>query len=123
MADARARHADTLDDELDHQRFADAVERCVDKGVTERPPVDGVSYAAFGVHYPRGAVLVAMAIAHRAGERFVVDLTRENISVGAASGILKRYRVERIVCDDDVDDTPLAHAVAGVIDLLRRRPS
>ncbi len=113
--------ADVLDDELEHQRFVDAVERCVDKGVTERKPVDGVSYAAFGVHYPGVAVLVAMAIGHLDGEMRVIDLTRENISVGAASGVLKRYRIEKIVCSDDVDDTPIAHAVAGVCWLLGQR--
>jgi hypothetical protein len=101
--------------------LVDAVESCVDKGVTERAPGDGVSYAAFGVHYPRGTVLLAMAIGHLDGEMRVIDLTREDIDIEAASSILKRYRVPKIVCSDDVDDTPLAHAVAGVCWLLGQR--
>lgn len=113
--------SDALDGMLDHQRFVDAVESCVDKGVKERAPVDGVSYAAFGVHYPHGTVLLAMAIGHLDGEMRVIDLTREDIDIEEASSILKRYRVEKIVCADDVDDTPLAHAVAGVCWLLGQR--
>jgi hypothetical protein len=112
---------DDLDDMLNHQRFVDAVESCVDRGVKERLPVDGVSYAAFGVHYPHGTVLLAMAVGHLDGEMRVIDLTREDISVEAASDILKRYRIEAIVGSDDVDDTPVAHAIAGVCWLLGQR--
>jgi hypothetical protein len=110
-----------LDDMIDRQQFMDKVERCVDKGVKERAPVDSVSYAAFGVHYPRGTVLLAMAIGHLDGELRVIDLIREDIGVEEACSILERYRIDTIVGSDDVDDTPVAHAVAGVISVLGRQ--
>jgi hypothetical protein len=110
----------TLDDVLDRQRAADALGRCTDKGVTERPPVAGFSYAAFAVH-PRSENLLALAIAHRAGEKFVVDLVREEISVAAASAILKCYGVSEVAGAEDVYGLPLAQAVMGVVSVLGRQ--
>ena len=63
-----------LDEFLDRQKSADAVQHCVDKGVTERAPVVGVSYAAFAVHSPQPGNLLGLAVAHRRGARVVVDL-------------------------------------------------
>jgi len=101
--------------------FADAIERCVDKGVTERAPVAGVSYAAFAVHPRRPGNLLGLAIGHCAGEKVVVDVVREDISVDDTCAILKRYGVSEITgAEGDVHDA-LAHAVAGVISVLTRQ--
>jgi hypothetical protein len=89
--------------------------------VTERPPVAGVSYAAFAVHPRHPGNLRGFAIGHRVGEKFVLALVHGDISVETASAILKRYGVSKITCSDDVDETPLALAVAGVFGVLRRK--
>jgi len=47
----------TLDDMLAKQRVADALERCTDKGVTERPPAPGQTYFGFAVHMRLGLAL------------------------------------------------------------------
>ena len=58
--------------------MTDVIDVAVDNGVAERPPLAGRAYAAFCVHPPRPGP-VALAIAHREGEMFVVDLVRERI--------------------------------------------
>jgi hypothetical protein len=103
---------------LDHQRWRDAVEACVDKGVTERPPVVGVSYAAFAVHPPEPGNLLALAVAHRGGHKYIVDVVKDDISVVDAAAVLKRYGVSRVTGDVGDESDALAHAVAGVIHLL-----
>jgi hypothetical protein len=97
------------------------LDRSVDKGDgTERPPLPGVSYAAFAVHPPRPGKLLAMALAHRAGEKFVVDLVRADITVAEAVGVLQRYGVSRVTGAVGDEDDAQAHAVAGVVFELQR---
>ena len=74
-----------LDEFLDRQKFADAVAHCTDKGVTERPPVAGVSYTAFAVHPPQPGNLLGLAVAHRDGGKVVVDLVKGGIGLAEAS--------------------------------------
>jgi hypothetical protein len=50
----------SIDAILDRQHWIDVIERCTDKGVTERPPVAGKSYAAFAVHPPHPGNLLAL---------------------------------------------------------------
>ena len=57
--------SDNTDRFLDHHRWVDAVEACIDKGVVERPPIAGKTYVAFVVHPPDPGNLLALAIAHR----------------------------------------------------------
>jgi hypothetical protein len=104
-----------LDEFLDRQKAADAVGRCVDKGVTECAPVAGVSYAAFAVHPSQPGNLLGLAVAHHAGGKFVVDLVRADISVADAAVVLKRYGISQVsgAAGDAAD--ALVHAVAGVI--------
>ncbi len=108
-----------LDDFLDRQRFADVIEQCTDKGVTERPPVEGVSYAAFVVHPPRPGNLFGLAIAHRAGEKFIVDVVKGDISITDAAPVLKRYGISTVTGAVGDEADALAHAVAGVLSELR----
>ena len=108
----------SLDDFLDRQRFADAVERCVTKGVKERPPIAGVKYVAFAVHPPHPGNLLGFAIAHR-GEKFVVDLVKADISVADASAIMDRYGISRVAAAVGEEADALAHAVAGAVYELR----
>jgi hypothetical protein len=51
-----------IDEMLDHQDWADKVMASVSKGVTERPPVAGVKYKAFGVLPPEPGNLLGFAI-------------------------------------------------------------
>jgi len=110
----------SLDDFLDRQRFADAIERCVDKGVTERPPVEGIAYAGFVVHPPHPGNLRSLAIAHRGGDKLILDVIRENISVADASVVLKRYRISKVTGSEGEEADALAHATCGAFSLLTR---
>jgi hypothetical protein len=78
--------------------FAAALESGVDKGVAERPPVEGYHYAPFAVHPPNPSdVMLGFAIAHREGEQFVLDLVRENLRISECAGYeaLRHYRSDR----------------------------
>ena len=99
---------------------------CIDHGVTERPPVAGQSYAAFAVHpriYTQGINLVVLAIGHRRGEKFIIDLVRDGLTVPQACDLLKAYGIDTVTGADDEGDSSvnLAHAVAGVISVLQER--
>ena len=62
---------DPLKDFLDaRQRRVAEIERCVDKGVIERPPIQGIKYEAFVVHPRLPGNLLALAIAHRSDDLF-----------------------------------------------------
>lgn len=113
--------SDLLSEFLDDrtQRKA-AIEACVTKGVTERLPIDGVTYAAFVVHTPVPGNLLALAIAHRA-DKFIIDVIREDISVPDASAVMKRYRISEVTGANGDKSDALVHAVAGVVSVLRDR--
>lgn len=101
--------------------MTDVIDVAVDNGVAERPPLAGRAYAAFCVHPPRPGP-VALAIAHREGEMFVVDLVRERIDIVDAAPILRRYGITKITgAESEGDGRDLAHATMGVIALLQRR--
>jgi hypothetical protein len=108
-----------LDRFLDRQRWADTIDACTDKGVKERPPVAGISYAAFVVHPPHPGNLLALAIAHRGGDKFIVDVVKDDISVADSVAVLGRYGISQVTGDVGNEADALAHAVAGVINLLR----
>jgi hypothetical protein len=102
--------------------FDKMIEACVDHGVTERPPMPGQRYAGFAVH-PRKPVPVVLAIAHQDGERFVIDLLRDGLTIEQAANLLKAYGIYTVTGADDEGDsrTSHAHAVAGVIGVLQER--
>jgi hypothetical protein len=95
------------------------IEACVTRGVTERPPVPGQSYTDFVVH-PRKPGPPALAIGHRHGERFF-DLVRDGLTVQQAADLLKAYRIDTVTgADDESDDSvSAAHAVCGVVSVLK----
>jgi hypothetical protein len=109
-----------LDEFLDRQKFADAVERCIDKGVTERPPVKGIAYAAFAVHPQRPGNLLGLAVAHRDGGMVIVDLVKGDIGFAEAAAVLESYGVTRAAAAVGDEADALAHAVAGVVHELQR---
>lgn len=111
--------SDNTDRFLDHHRWVDAVERCIDKGVVERPPIAGKTYVVFVVHPPEPGNVLGMAIAHREGEKFVIDVVKEDISVAECATVSKRYNVSKVTgaCGDASD--ALVHAAAGAVELLR----
>jgi hypothetical protein len=108
-----------LDDMLDRMRWIDAVESCVDKGVTERPPQAGMVYAAFAVHPPCPGKLLALAIGHRAGGKVIVDVVKDDLDVSELVALLKRYDVSHVTGAEGDEADALAHAVAGVVHELR----
>ncbi len=110
--------------------LADAIAACTMKGVTELPPVEGRSYAAFVVHPPRPRFTedgssgpVTVAIAHYDGDRatYVLDLVKDEITVAASCRELKRYGISKVQghTSDDYDETGMAEAVCGAFHILR----
>jgi hypothetical protein len=65
-----------------------------DRGVTERPPVPGQSYAGFVVH-PRKPGPIVLAIGHMHREWFILDLCRDGLTVQQAAELLKAYASTR----------------------------
>jgi hypothetical protein len=96
------------------------IESCVTPGVTERPPVPDQTYAGFVVH-PRKPGPLVLAIGHRHGEQFILDLCRDGLTVQQAADLLKAYRIDTDTGADDesADSVSLAHAVCGVISVLK----
>jgi hypothetical protein len=102
--------------------LADALERCTDKGVTERAPVKGVEYFAFVVHSNSAqTICLGLAIAHCRGNTFVLDLVRENISIADAATLLQRYGISQVSGARGDTAHALAHAVAGAMSLMPRQ--
>ena len=100
-------------------KFSDSIDACIDKGVTERPPIEGMSYKAFAVHPHHPGNLLGLAIAHCKGDKFVVDVVREDISVANAAAVMKRYGISEVTGAEGDKADALAHAVAGVINILQ----
>src|SRR5262249_4981983 len=99
------------------------IEACVERGVSERRPVAGQRYAGFAVH-PRKPGPIVLAIAHQdGGGMFVIDLLRDGLTFQQAADLLKTYGIDTVVGADDEGDSSvsLAHAVAGVISILKKR--
>jgi hypothetical protein len=100
--------------------FRQLVEQCVDRGVTERPPVHGVRYAAFVVH-PREPGPIVLAIGHLEGAKFVIDLLRDGLTVQQAVDLVSAYGLNAVTGADDEGDSSVshAHAVLGVLNVLK----
>lgn len=97
------------------------LDQCIDKGVTERPPVAGKSYVAFAVHPPRPGP-VALAIAHCESDTLVVDVVREAISIADAAALMQRYGIAAVTgAESEGDGFDLAHATLGALNVLRER--
>jgi len=107
-----------IDAMLDRQRFLDAVEACTDN-VSVRPPIAGMSYAAFAVHPPRPGPVV-LAIGHRADGKYIVDLVDQYLTVAAAAAVLHPYGVTKVIGAESntIDEDGHVHAVAGLISVL-----
>ena len=62
--------------------------------MTERPPVEGMTHAAFQVYTPYSDNLLAIAL--RTTDTFILDVIREEIRVADASAVLKRYGISQV---------------------------
>ena len=118
LKDRNKEESDTHDHMLDQMSWADKIEACVDKGVSERPPVEGVKYVAFTVHPPLPGNLHALAIAHRDGEKLVQDVIREDISVPDAAALVKSYGITKVTGTVGDVEGALAHATMGALSEL-----
>jgi hypothetical protein len=85
---------------------ADAVEACVVQGRFELPPVADIEYTAFVDPSGGSADSMTLAIAHREGEKVVVDAVRENKPPFSPEGVvsehatlLKTYRITKVTGD------------------------
>jgi hypothetical protein len=101
--------------------FSDAIEACVDPGVTERPPVPGKHYVAFVVH-PRQPGPVTLVVAHREDEQLVLDLVRDGLTIQQAADLMQAYGIDHVTGAEDDDGDNLAHAALGAISLLQGPP-
>lgn len=98
------------------------IEACADKGVIERPFKSWVKHHAFAVYPHLPGRLIAVAIAHKEGGKIVIDVIRENISFEDCCELVKAYGINAIEgTPADNLGLPLALAVCGVIEMVKRR--
>ena len=110
---ARAEYLAQFRADIESYIAVEIVEKCVDLEVYERPPLRGVRYVGF-VDPSGGSVdSFTMAIAHRDGERVVVDVTRERRPPFSPEGVvaefgetLKAYGVSRVRGDRYAGEWP-----------------
>jgi hypothetical protein len=92
-----------------------AIDAAITPGVSERRPVPGVVYHGFVVH-PRQPGPVTLAIAHKAGDKIILDLCRDGLTIADAANLAKAYRITKLTGAIDEGEA-LAHATMGAIDL------
>src|SRR5258705_5995262 len=100
-------------------RMSKAIKSAITPGVTERRPIPGVVYHGFVVH-PRQPGPVTLAIAHRSGEKIILDLCRDGLTVADAANLLKAYSIAKVTGGANDEGDALAHATMGAIDLANR---
>jgi hypothetical protein len=98
--------------------FREAFTACIDQNVTERRPQPGRRYRAFVVHPSKPGPQI-LAIGHCEGEKIVVDLLRDGLTIAQAAELVKAYGIERVTGAENDDDDSMLHAIAGVVSLLR----
>ena len=95
--------------------FRAALDRAIDPGVTERPPVPGWRYVAFVLHPPAPGP-ITLAIAHAEGHDRVLDVIRDGLTIDESAALLRRYGIDSIVGAEDAGDgLNLAHAALGAL--------
>ena len=105
-ANAAAEYGAEFRSDIESFVSREAVEVCVVKGRFELPPMKGVVYSGFVDPSGGSADSMTLAIAHREGDRAVLDAIREakppfspeQITAEFAS-LLKTYRIKRVVGD------------------------
>jgi hypothetical protein len=110
LLEALAAHGTSIED------FRAAVGACTDG--PERAPQPGQRYQAFVVH-PSKPGPQTLAIGHREGEKFIVDLLRDGLTIAQAAELVKAYGLEQVTGAANDDDDKALHAIAGVIRLLQ----
>ena len=83
-----------------------AVERCISDGVYERPFEQKLGYVGFADPSGGSSDSFALCIAHRSTDQFIIDCLREirapfdpSVAVGELAGVLKSYKISKIVGD------------------------
>ena len=84
----------------------------------ERPPQPGQHYRAFVVHSSKPGPQT-LAIGHREGEEYLVDLLRDGLTIAQAAELMKAYGIKQVTGATNDEDDKMLHAVAGVVRLLR----
>lgn len=91
----------------------EVVDRAIPFGTAERPPVAGTAYHAFVDPSGGASDSMTLAIAHRDGERAILDAVRERRApfspesvVSEFAALLKRYGVGRVVGDRYAGEWP-----------------
>jgi hypothetical protein len=79
----------------DEMTLRKAIKSATTPGVTERRPIPGVVYHGFIVH-PRQPGPVTVAIAHRVGEKIVLDLCRDGLTIADAANLMKAYNITKV---------------------------
>jgi hypothetical protein len=115
LLDALAAHGTSITE------FRQAWEACTDKDVTERSLQPWRRYKAFVVH-PRKPGPQTLAIGHREGDKVVVDLLRDGLTIAQAAELMKIYNINTVTGPVDDDGLPMLHAVTGVVDELSNNP-
>lgn len=84
----------------------EVVEAAVNRGVTERPRVEGVTYYGFVDPSGGSSDSMTLAVAHREGDRAVLDVTREakppyspEVVVEEFAGLLQAYGLSSVTGD------------------------
>jgi hypothetical protein len=116
------RMTSTADTKLARMQFAAAISACVDQG-DELRPLPSVDYKVFAVHavLDDGGSLRALAIGHRRGDRFVIDLCKANVPLSECHAALNRFGVWDVTLAPGDEADAVEHAVAGVVYELRPR--
>ncbi len=93
-----------------------AVEACIDYGIRERPPLQGIRYSAFVDLAGGGPDSFALAVAHRADDgRIVLDCLREvpgpnlnpSVVIEEFSGVLRSYWISSVRGDNYAKEWPV----------------
>ena len=91
----------------------DVLEACVARGVTVRPPIENVNYFAFADPSGGSSDSMTLAIAHREGERTVLDCVVERKApfspdsvVSEFAATLKAYRIAMVMGDRYAGEWP-----------------
>jgi len=110
---ARAEYLGQFRSDIEQFIKAEAVEACVIRGAFERPPRAGLRYQGF--IDPSGGAddSMTLAIAHREGERAILDAVREikppfspKSVVAEFAVLLKSYKIERVGGDHYAGEWP-----------------
>jgi hypothetical protein len=105
-ADASAEYGAEFRTDVESFVSREAVEACIISGRFELPPVAGIEYTAFCDPSGGSSDSMTLAVAHREGDKVIVDAIRENRPpfspesvVSGHAALLKSYRIGKVTGD------------------------